>query len=180
MKKSLIAAVLMGAFMTPGMALAQDTATAAAPELVVGGTVYDPQGGEVGTIEKLVGGNVVLSTGKNSATLASSAFVKGPNGPVIGMTREQLDAAVEQVAAKADAAMAAALVPGAEVRSTDGVVVGSVEKIEGENVFVKLTEGAITLKKEHLMADDNGLKLFMTAEQFRAAVAAAKEASAAS
>ena len=176
MKKSLIAAALMGAFVTPGVALAQDAAAATAPELAVGGTVYDPEGGVVGTIENIVGGNVVISTGKNSATLGSNAFVHGPNGPVIGMTREQLDAAVEQAAAKAKAAKAAALVPGAEVRSSDGVVVGSVDKVEGDNVFLKLADGAITLQQKHLNVDANGLKLFMTAAQFQSAVAAAKQA----
>lgn len=175
MNKSLIAAALMGILTMPAASLAQDSAAAEAPDLSVGTTVYDPQGGEVGSIEKIVGGNVVVFTGKNRATLGAASFVKGPNGPVIGMTREQLDAAIEQAAAKADAAMAAALLPGAEVRSNDGVVVGSVQKIEGDNVVVDLTgEGAITLKKEHLTVDDNGLKLFMTAQQFQAAVDAAK------
>ena len=178
MKKSLIAAALMGIVTVPATALAQDAAAAAAPELAVGTMVYDPQGGEVGSIEKIAGGNVVVFTGKNRATLGAASFVQGPNGPVIGMTKEQLNTAIEQAAAKADAAMAAALVPGAEVRSNDGVVVGSVQKIEGDNVFVDLAEeGAITLKKEHLTVDGNGLKLFMTASQFQAAVAAATQAS---
>ncbi|MEZ5735764.1 MAG: hypothetical protein R3E09_08160 [Novosphingobium sp.] len=177
MKKSLIAAALMGVLTMPAAALAQDAAAAEAPELAVGTTVYDPQGGEVGTIEKLIGGNVVVFTGKNRATLGAASFVKGPNGPVIGMTKEQLDTAIEQAAAKADAAMAAALVLGAEVRSKDGVVVGSVKEIEGDNVIVELSEeSAITLKKEHLTVDDKGLKLFMTAQQFQAAVDAATSA----
>jgi hypothetical protein len=176
MKKSLIAAALMGVMMTPGAVLAQDEAAATAPELAVGGTVYDPEGGVVGTIEKMAGGNVVISTGTNSATLGANAFVKGPNGPVIGMTKEELDAAVEQAAAKAQAAKDAALVPGAQVSSSDGVVVGTVDKIEGENVFLKLTDGAITLQKEHLTTGPEGLKLFMTAAQFQSAVTAAKQA----
>jgi preprotein translocase subunit YajC len=175
MKKSLIAAALMGIVTMPAASLAQDAAAAEAPDLAVGTTVYDPQGGEVGSIEKIIGGNVVVFTGKNRATLGSASFAKGPNGPVIGMTREQLDAAIEQAAAKADAAMAVALVPGAEVRSNDGVLVGSVKEIDGDNVVVDLTEeGAITLKKEHLTVDANGLKLFMSAQQFQAAVDAAK------
>ncbi len=174
MKKSLIAALLMGAFMTPGVALAQDAAEASAPSLAVGATVYDSQGGEVGTIEKVAGQAVIVYTGTNRATLGANAFVKGPKGPVIGMTKAQLDAAVEQAAAKADAAMAAALVPEAEIRSQDDVVVGKVEKIDGDDVIVALEDGAITLKKEHLTTDANGLKLFMTAAQFHAAVDAAK------
>lgn len=176
MMKSLIAAALMGVSLTPGVVLAQETAAAATPELAVGGTVYDPEGGEVGTIESLVGGNVVISTGTNSATLGSNAFVQGPKGPVIGMTKAQLDAAVEEAAAKAQAAKDAALVPGAEVSSSDGVVIGTVDKIEGDNVFLKLADGAITLQKEHLNAGADGLKLFMTAAQFQSAVSAAQQA----
>ena len=176
MKKSMIAALLLGAVATPGVALAQDARAATAPNLAAGVKVYDPEGGEVGTIEKVAGQAVVLFTGTNRATLGANSFVKGPNGPVIGMTKVQLDAAVEQAAAKADAAMAAALVPEAEIRSKDNVVVGKVEKIEGDNVTVALESGAITLQKEHLTTDENGLKLFMTAQQFQTAVDQAQAA----
>lgn len=171
MKKTLIAAVLMGAMMAPGAVLAQGPAAAQAPDLKVGATVYGPKGGEVGTIEKVVGNVVVVFTGKNRASLGKNAFGKGPKGPVIGMTKAQLDTAIEQAAAKAKAAKTAALAPGADIRSKDGIVVGKVKSVQGDNVVIDITNGgAITLKKNHLTTDANGLKLFMTAAQFQSAV----------
>lgn len=179
MKKSLIAATLMGALALPAaVAHAQEVedASEATPgaELSVGATVYDPQGGEVGTIEEIAGGNVVVFTGTHRATLPENAFAAGPNGPAIAMTKAELDAAVAKVEASTNAQMTAALVPGAQVRSSEGTVVGTVQKVEGNDIVVDLPDGAaITLTKEHLTADQNGLKLFMTAEQFQSAVNAA-------
>ncbi|HKX78205.1 MAG TPA: hypothetical protein VJM34_06790 [Novosphingobium sp.] len=178
MKKLLIAAVLMGTSLTSGAVLAQDAATAAAANLKVGAKVLGPEGAEVGTIEKIEGGNVVVFTGKNRATLPGSAFAtKGPDA-VIGMSKEQLDAAVEAATAKADASISAALVPDASVKTKDGVVVGLVRTVEGDAVIVDLADGkGVTLKKEHFTADAEGLKLVLTAAEFQTAVGSATAAS---
>lgn len=61
-----------------------------------GDTVYDPSGQVVGTVESVSGGNFVLSTGSNKATLPISALGSGPNGPSISMTKDQLEAAIKQ------------------------------------------------------------------------------------
>lgn len=178
MKKTLIAAALLGMSMASAPLLAQDAADPVAAALVVGATVYGPQGAEVGKIESMPNGNVVVFTGNNRATLPASAFGKNEKGLVVSMTKAQLDAAVEAAVAKAkqqaNQALATALVPDAEVRSSDGVLVGSVQKIEGNNVVVDLADGrAITLQRKHLTADDSGLKLVMTEAQFQDAVNAA-------
>lgn len=174
MKKSLIAAALMSASMVPLAANAQDVPAPVAAELQVGAVVYGPQGEQVGTIEALPAGNVVLNTGAHKATLPVAAFGKNDKGLQISMTKAELDAAVSAAQAQADATMDAALVADAEVKSRDGVVVGSIQKVEGDNIVVDLPEGsAITLQKEHLTAGQAGLQLFMTAEEFRTAVAAA-------
>lgn len=174
MKKSLIAAALLGACLTPVAAVAQDVPDAVAAALAVGATVYAPDGSEVGTIKNMPGGNVVISTGKHDATLPATVFGMNEKGLLIAMTKAQLDAAVEAAEAKANAAMDAALVADASVHSSDGVVVGTVQKIEGDNVTIDLPAGtAITLQKEHLTAGSNGLSLYMTAADFNAAVSAA-------
>lgn len=174
MKKSLIAAALLGAVLTPAAALAQDIPDAVASALAVGAMVYAPDGSEVGTIKSMPGGNVVISTGKHDATLPASVFGRNEKGLLISMTKAQLDAAVEAAEAKANAAMDAALVADAQIHSKDGVVIGTVQKVEGDDVTIDLPEGtAITLKKEHLTVGQNGLSLFMTAAEFKAAVGAA-------
>lgn len=178
MKNSLIAAALLAATVAPGAAVAQEAAVTQA--LVVGAKVYGPQGNEVGTIEKMAGGNAVVFTGTQRATLPAAAFGKNEKGLLIGMTKAQLESAVAAASAKASANIDAALVPSAEIRTKDGVLVGAIEKIEGDNVWVDLADGdAITLKKEHLTTSPQGLALFMTDAEFKAAVAAAAGASSA-
>lgn len=179
MKKSLMAAFLAGAVLSPVAAMAQDAPATAAAQVVAGAKVYGPQGKEeVGTIEKVEGGNAVVNTGTVRATLPANVFGTSPAGLIISMSKAQLEAAVGAAEAKASASTTAALVPDAQVKSKDGVLVGSVQKIEGENVTLDLTGGnAITLKKDFLMADaSGGLMLAMTAADFQAAVSSATQA----
>ena len=117
-------------------ALAQSIAEAG---VAVGVMVYGPQGNEVGPVENIQGDVVVINTGGNSAALAGSSFVKGPKGPVIGYTQAQLDEAVEGAKRAAQAKLDAALVPGAALRSSDGVAVGTIERIEPQPDAAKVT-----------------------------------------
>ena len=64
-------------------------------QLTTGATVYDTQGAPVGTIEAVSGGNVVVSTGTAKASIPSTSFGRGTAGPVLAMTRAQLEAAVK-------------------------------------------------------------------------------------
>ena len=150
MKTSLITAALLAGIAIPGLAFAQSAmpsaapttaapataATAAAKGVAVGAKVFGPQGEEVGTIETISGGNVVINTGTSRATLAETSFGTGAKGPIIGLTKAQLDAAVMQAKAQASSAMDAALVPGADVSSKDGIAVGKIESVEGDKVVV--------------------------------------------
>ncbi len=68
-----------------------------------GAIVYDLQGGTVGRILRINGSNVVVDTGINQAILAANGFSYGPNGPIIGTSKAQLDSAVETVKREADA-----------------------------------------------------------------------------
>lgn len=67
-----------------------------------GDTVYDSSGQVVGTVESVSGDNFVISTGASKATLPVSALASGPNGPTIGMTKAQLEAAIQQATGKAN------------------------------------------------------------------------------
>jgi hypothetical protein len=85
-------------------AFAQDTAPQAAPQAPAaqaaaakaGDTVYDTAGEAVGTVESVNGDNFVLSTGAKKATLPMNALANGPHGLTIGVTKAELDAAIQK------------------------------------------------------------------------------------
>lgn len=63
--------------------------------LTPGTAVTDQNGGAVGTIEAVEGDLVTIATPNAKAKLPKSALAQGPNGPIIGMTQAQLEAAVK-------------------------------------------------------------------------------------
>mgnify|MGYP000504205621 CR=1 FL=1 len=149
-------------------ALAQDTAVA------VGATVYGPQGGEVGTVEKVVDGNVVVNTGNLTATLPASVFGEGEKGPTIGWNKADLEAAITAEQDKAKAAFEAALVPGHELYSVDGVLLGTVDSVGDDGlVVVALTDAEpVQLPKEQMTMAGDKLTFLATAADLKAALAA--------
>ena len=176
MKKSIIAAALAAATLVPAAAMAQ-AAPAAAPATAsanptAGAKVYDTDGNEVGTIEAVQGDVVTVNTGTARAGLPKSAFATREKGLTIGMTKTQLEAAVQGAQAKSGEALAAALVPDAPVKSSDGVVIGTVSKVEGDNVTIALQGGTpVALQKAAIdLAADGGLAIGVTAAQFTASV----------
>lgn len=175
MKKSLIAAALVGIMIAPAATMAQEAPPPAVSELIAkGAIVYGPEGAEVGTIEDTPDGNVVIFTGTNRATLPATSLGRNEKGLVIAMTKAQLDSAVQAASAKANAAIDAALVAGAKVSGSDGVEVGAVQKVEGDNVTLDLPAGtAIVLPKNQFQASATGLTLFMSSAEFTKAVSAA-------
>jgi len=68
-------------------------------EISVGMAVSGPQGAPVGKIEAVTGDMVTVATANSKAQLPKTAFAQGPNGLVIGMTAEQLDAAAKAATA---------------------------------------------------------------------------------
>lgn len=78
------------------MAANQVVAGDVTPQLTAGAKVFDTKGGEVGTIEEVKDAMVVISTGTAKATLANTAFARGSIGPVIAMTKEQVEDAVKK------------------------------------------------------------------------------------
>jgi preprotein translocase subunit YajC len=159
----LVAAAFLVTAAVPGAAYAQ---AAAGVSLTAGTTIYGPQGGVVGTVEKVDGGNVIVNTGTHSATLPSNSFAKGEKGPVIGFSKAQLDAAVDAANQKAQAKLAAAIAPGAQVRSSDGVVLGTVKSIDDNGlVVIDHQPSPIALRREEFVTDGAGLKVNVTAKQ---------------
>ena len=157
----------------PSAPPAASAATPASATVTAGATVYDSQGVAVGTIESVSGDNVVLAIGESRATLASSAFATGPKGVTINTTKAQLETAVAQATAKNDASLNTALAVGADVQSKDGVVVGKVKSVAGDQVVLDRPAGAVTLAKQFFTSGTSGLTIALSAAELEAAAKAA-------
>ena len=66
-----------------------------AASLTPGTAVADQSGGAVGKVDAVEGEFVVVATPTTKVKLPKTAFAKGPNGLVIGMTLAQLEAAAK-------------------------------------------------------------------------------------
>lgn len=156
------------------LAAAPALAQGAAPgvEVSAGAAVYGPQGDEVGKIDKVEAGTAVVNTGKHSAALPVSAFGKNEKGLLVSMSRDQLDAAVEAAEAKAQGAVAAALVVGAPVVSADSQPMGKVKAISPDGVVtIERESGVFSLRKDAFTTGANGLALKNTKAAIDEAVA---------
>ncbi|EJU12999.1 hypothetical protein LH128_11061 [Sphingomonas sp. LH128] len=183
MKKTLITAAIAAAALAPAAVMAQAAAPAAAPAAsatatanpTTGAKVFDAAGAEVGTVEAVQGDIVTVSTGTARAGLPKNAFVTRDKGLTIGMTKAELESAVNGAKAENTAAKDAAIVADAPIKSSDGVVLGTVSKVEGDNVTVALSGGsAAQLKKSYLgLGADGSLALGMSAADFAKATQSA-------
>ncbi len=145
------------------------TATSAAP--TVGGTVYDAQGGTVGTIASTDGTNAVVDTGSVKAAIPLSSFGAGPNGPILAMTKAELEAAAGQGAAEAAENFRSQLSAGATVYGSAGTSLGTIKALEGEFVTVTTAKGDARLPIGSFGPGPQGVTIGMTAEQLNAAMA---------
>ena len=174
MKNTLIAAAIAAAGLAPVAAAAQDAPAAAAVAPTVGAKVFGPEGNEVGTVENVQGDVILINTGTARAGLPVSAFAMREKGLTIGMTKAQLEAAVQ--GAKPDAAAKdAAMVVDAPIHSSDGQVLGTISKVEGDDVTLALPSGAsVAFKKANIgLMGDGTLAIGMTGADFAKAVGAA-------
>lgn len=79
---------------------AQGSQAELAALLVPGTAVSDAKGGAVGKIDSVEGEFAVVATPNAKVRLPKTAFAKGPNGPIIGMTLAELEAAAKGAAPK--------------------------------------------------------------------------------
>lgn len=151
-------------------ALAQHAAAPAAASVSTkaeaGATVYDTSGGMVGSIEAVNGDLAVLSTGKNKVSIPLSSFGVGEKGPVLAMTRDQIDAqagaANAQVLAAAEAKKKAQLVAGATVKDPAGGTVGTIKSIDAQYALIDTSKVQVRLPLTAFAASDDGLVIGMT------------------
>jgi len=146
--------------LTPAAALAQAPAG-----LQVGATVKDTQGGVVGTITAITGPNVTIHTDRLDATVPATSFAVSEGNVLFGMTQAQLDTAVEQANAQAQAAFAV----GTQVKDRDGALVGAVQALDDQTVTVQIGEQQIRLPRNALAASNGALVTGATLAELRAA-----------
>jgi preprotein translocase subunit YajC len=158
------------ALLAAAPALAQDAAPAV--EAQVGMKVVGPNGADVGIVESISDGAVVVDTGTNKAALGTNAFAKTDNGLSIMMTKADLDAAVEKAAADAQAQLLASLTPGTEVKSVTGAaVIGTIKEKDAEYVTVDHDGQAVKLPVAAFMTQGDDVSITMTEDEFKAAIA---------
>jgi len=98
-------------------------------------------------------------------------FGKSDKGPTIAVTKAQLDQLAEQASAQVAAKVDAALVVGAAVVDTASTALGTVDKIDGENIVLKTDAGAVTLTRKYFaLAPSGGLMALVTKDQVEATI----------
>ena len=151
------------------MTLATTAHAQVGPE--VGATIYTADGDEVATIESLENGIAVVDTGNFSGSIPANVLGEGPEGPVISVTKAQLDQLFEQQQAQAMAARDQALLADAAVMTPNAVAVGKIESVDGDNVVLAMPEGSVALMRENFSVDANGgLVVLFTQAQLASAL----------
>ena len=157
------------------LATLSGAAFAQAANVKAGATVYDPQGGTVGTVDKVEGGNAVVNTGTHSAALPLDKFATSDKGPVISVTKQQLDELAAQADSEASAGLDKALVAGAAVVDNTGVALGTVDKVDGDNVVLKTEKGPVSLTRKYFALNNGALTALVTKDQVLSALSAAQK-----
>lgn len=155
------------------LATLSGAAFAQTANVAAGATVYDPQGGTVGTVEKVDGANVVVNTGAHTVALPLDKFATGEKGPVISVTKQALDELAAQADADASAKLGAALVAGAAVVDNTGVALGTIDKVDGDNIILKTEKGPVTFTRKYFALNNGALTALVTKDQVLAALNAA-------
>lgn len=178
--KTILAAGALSLASFSGAALAQEaTAQADGPLIAAGVTVYGPEGNEVGTITEMGDGVATLDTGTYKVGLPLDRFgMNAEKQTTVAVTQAQLNEMMAKAQAEAAAKLDAALVAGAPVVDVNGVSLGSVGKVEGEDVTVETEWGAFALKKANFLPGEGSVTAQVLADQVKAALGATAETSA--
>jgi preprotein translocase subunit YajC len=170
---SLFLSPLALALAAPAVAQAPAPAPSAIAGFNVGATVHDTAGAEVGSVTKVDAQTVTVKTDKHEVPVPRASFTAAPNGLLFGMTRDQLNAAVDAQLAAAAAKVAV----GATVTSAKGGTVGTIEAIDDQYVTVKLTSGtAVRLPRAAVGGGATGAVVALSAAELEAAAKAAAPA----
>jgi hypothetical protein len=160
-------------------ALMSGAALAANAAVKAGAQVNDTSGAPVGTIESVSGDLAVVSTGTNKVSLPVSAFGQGEKGPIIAMTKAQLDAAASGAKASAEAELKGQLTQGASVYGPDGAVAATVDSVDAQFATLAVGEQKVKLPLDSFSKGSQGAVIGMTGAELKAAAGASASQSAA-
>lgn len=154
-------------------ALMSGAAIAAVAGIKAGATVNDTSGNPVGTIESVNGDLAVVSTGANKVSLPLSAFGQGEKGPIIAMSKTQLDAAASGAKANATAELKAQLVKGTTVYGSNGASIGTIDQVDAQFATLAIGDQKVKLPLDAFAKGTQGPMIGMTAEELKAAAGGA-------
>ena len=160
---------IKNSFFLPAAALCLAAVTPAAAQhagIAAGATVKDTSGGTVGTVARIDGDHYIVKTDRHEARLPASSFTPVDGSLLFGMTQAQLNAAVEQTKAQANAKIA----PGAAVSGAAGAKLGTIESVDADFVTLKLSSGALVrLPRSAVGAGADGVVIGLTQAELQAA-----------
>lgn len=162
---------ILATSVSAALLLGSAAALAAPPQLSPGMTVMDTAGGQVGTIDSVTTDNAVIATGAHKVALPVASFGMGAKGPIIALTRVELDAVAEKAAANAAAALRAQMLPGVAVFGSQGNNLGTIKAIEGDYLVLVTASGDAKLPLAAIGSGQKGLMVNMTAAELKAALA---------
>ncbi|WP_375422375.1 hypothetical protein [uncultured Sphingomonas sp.] len=169
--------------LAPASLQAQQAApTAAAPAAAVtptvGASVFDSAGVEIGKVESVANGAVVVASPTGKLSLPATSIGQGTKGLAIAMTKADLDAAAAQAKNAATGQLASKLVAGTPVGSVDGAAtLGTIKSADAEFVTLTTAKGDVKLPVAGFAAGPSGNVIMgMTAAQFDAALGGASAA----
>ncbi|HVF94028.1 MAG TPA: hypothetical protein VM900_06910 [Sphingomonas sp.] len=150
-------------------------APAAAATPTVGAAVFDSAGVEIGKIESVANGAVIVASPTGKISLPATSIGQSAKGLAIGMTKADLDAAAQQAQAAASGALASKLVAGTAVGSVDGTTtLGTIKSADAQFVTLTTAKGDVKLPVAGFAAGPSGnVILGMTKAQFDAAIGGA-------
>lgn len=157
------------------------TAASASTAVAAGAVVKDTTGAEVGRIVSIEGENAVLDTGTNKVTIPVTSFATGPSGPIMSMTKAQVDQAAssaqQQHQANSAQQAAQAVTQGATVRDATGAEVGTIKSVDAQFALVDTSKNEVRLPLSAFAAGPNGPVIGMSKAELDAAAEAAAPAS---
>lgn len=162
--KIVLSSLTLGILAAASPVMANPAPVAAQAGFAPGAKVSDTQGGEVGTITSVDGDFVILKTDRHEVRLPKTSFTAVDDGFIMAMTRDQVNAAVDQAQAKA----ADSIAVGAVVRDTSGGVVGTIQELDEQFATLKLPNIVVKLPLSSIAPSPSGPVIAMTAAELEA------------